>query len=180
MIYKKAGFWISLLLLTSSCGIFNIKKGGAAADLYANYSEDLSDVRIRFDDLPKVAAFEAGEGTVPPVDAELNQALQRIARENGEEWFYNGFTILIYSGVDRDEAFKTRNRLYSEFPDIQTDMQYQQPRYLVKVGKYIHRIEALAWYEKLKKEFPASRIIQDRFQRNRQDENPENTQNVDQ
>lgn len=180
MMYKKAGIWIGLLLLTSSCGIFNIKKTGAAADMYADYSEDLSGSRIRFDDLPKVSAFEKGEGMVSPVDGELNQTLQRITRENEEEIFYNGFTILVYSGVDREEAFKTRNDLYSEYPDIQTDMQYQQPRYLVKVGKYIHRIEALAWYEKLKETFPGARIIQDRFQRNREDENTENTENADQ
>ena len=71
----------------------------------------------------------------------------------------------MYSGLDRDLAFKTRNDLYSAIPDIRAEMQYQQPRYMVKVGKYINRIEALYLFEKIKEKFPAARIIQDRFER---------------
>ena len=159
-----------VLLFAAGCGVINIKKSGSAAGKFDNYSEDLSESRISFAEIP-----EPKQVTTPPgkamasagnaVDGDLEVAISRFAENKREEPYFSGFTILVYSGVDRDLAFKTRNELYSAFPDIKTDMQYQQPRYLVKVGKYINRIEALHLFEKINQQFPSSRIIQDRFQR---------------
>jgi len=47
-------------------------------------------------------------------------------------------------------------------------MEYEQPRYLVKVGRYINKIEALPTYEKMKDVFPGSRIISDRYLKDRE------------
>lgn len=159
-----------ILLFSAGCGIINIKKSGNAADRFDNYSEDISESRISFSDIPepKKSTTDPGEARADAgnaVDDDLEEAMINFAETKREEPYFSGFTILVYSGVDRDLAFKTRNELYSAFPDIKTDMQYQQPRYLVKVGKYINRIEALHLFEKIKQQFPSSRIIQDRFQR---------------
>lgn len=167
----RTGFlWLLLLVLSAGCGIINITKSGSSASRFDDYSENLSDSRISFADLPELEtpAFPteitaAGSGAA--VDKELEEALANFARTNSEEAYFSGFTILVYSGVDRDRAFKTRNDLYSSFSDIKAYMQYQQPRYLVKVGKYINRIEALLLFEQIKENFPTARIIQDRFQR---------------
>ncbi|WP_114748306.1 hypothetical protein [Pleomorphovibrio marinus] len=158
--------WIygAFLILFSGCGLINIKKTGGA-ERFIGYTEDLESSRIRFEDLPEPSTRESGVMEVSAVDADLNEAIQSFIREKERNDYISGFTILVYSGVDREEAFKTRNTLYTEYEDILTFMQYQQPRYLVKVGKYINRIEALAWYERIKEEFPSARIIQDRFER---------------
>ena len=73
--------------------------------------------------------------------------------------------MLVYSGVDRNEAFRTKETLSSAFPELNPEIQYQQPRYLVKVGSYGFKIEAQPAYYQLKTQFPAARIIQDRFLR---------------
>lgn len=161
-----------VLLFSTGCGIINIKRSGHAAQRFDSYSEDLSGSRISFSDIPepKVSVSASGQaraGAGSAVDKDLEEALAYSAKTKREEPYFSGFTILVYSGVDRDLAFKTRNDLYSSFPDIKADMQYQQPRYLVKVGKYINRIEALHLYEKINQQFPSARIIQDRFQRER-------------
>jgi hypothetical protein len=151
----------------NSCALF--QKGVTKADLYEGYEEDLSGSRITFPSLEEQSA----KNTVPElintvdlaVDEDLEIALNRFTESNRGELYWSGFTVLVYSGVDRDLAFKTRNDLFTLFPDIKTEMQYQQPRYLVKVGKFLNRIEAQADYHKLKKQFPSARIIQDRFQR---------------
>ena len=44
-------------------------------------------------------------------------------------------------------------------------MQYQEPRYLVKVGRYAYKFEAQKNFSLIKTQFPSARIIQDRFQR---------------
>lgn len=149
----------------SSCGLF--KKTSSPSNEYENYQEDLSETRITFPDLEEQVAKEetAPREKIQPADEDLEIALNNLKEANKEEMYWSGYTVLVYSGVDRDLAFKTRNELFTYFPDFKTDMQYQQPRYLVKVGKFVNRIEALTYYHQLKENFPSSRIIQDRFLR---------------
>lgn len=169
-----------ILLLASSCGILNISKSGSNVDVYENYSEDLSSKRIKFDELPDPSIPSENDEVTPSVDQELERAMQGIVEENKKNMFYNGFSILVYSGVDRELAFETRNNIYSEFPDIQANMEYQQPRYLVKIGKYINRIEALSMYEKINENFPSARIVPDKFLKDQdQRKEEEKIDNVD-
>lgn len=158
---------IVLIFLLGSCNV--IKKVSNDTNEFDSYNEDLSATRISFpgmeNQIEDKAEGESFSGSLA-VDSDLEYALKRNADKNRSERYYSGFTVLVYSGVDRDAAFKTRNDLYMNFPDIKTEMEYQQPRYLVKVGKFTNRIEAQAYYNKLKETFPMTRIIQDRFKRN--------------
>jgi hypothetical protein len=155
------------VILMSSCGL--IKKTASPSSEFENYQEDLDDSRIVYPDLEEQIAKEETtpkyEGDVGTADADLEIALNNLKESNKAEMYWSGYTVLVYSGIDRDLAFKTRNDLFTFFPDFKTDMQYQQPRYLVKVGKFVNRIEALTYYHQLKENFPSSRIIQDRFLR---------------
>jgi hypothetical protein len=155
-----------VLILTSSCGLF--KKSTSKADPFAGYQEDITDRRFTFESPEDKIARKLSTETAPgglDVDQDLKLALDRFSQNNQNERFWSGFTVLVYSGVDRDQAFKTRNDLFTYFPDMKIDMQYQQPRYLLKVGKFVNRIEAQAYYHKLRDNFPTARIIPDRFQR---------------
>ena len=134
---------------------------------YAGYQEDLST------SLPEYPDFRAALQQVTPavasssqaVDAPLAQLMQKGYEKAKGEPYFSGFTVLVYSGVDRNEAFKTRDNLALAFPELSPEMQYQQPRYLVKVGRYGYKIEAQRAFSMLKTQFPMSRIIQDRFLR---------------
>jgi hypothetical protein len=155
------------LFLMSSCGLF--KKTTAPTNEFENYQEDLSESRIVFPDLEdqmsETDSEPKGSEKIRSADEDLEIALNNIKEANKSEMYWSGYTVLVYSGIDRDLAFKTRNEIFTYFPDFKTDMQYQQPRYLVKVGKFVNRIEALTYYHQLKENFPSSRIIQDRFLR---------------
>jgi len=168
------------LLIFSSCGIINIRKSGGMMERYSSYSEELQGSRVQFAELPDPNEVIEVSGKVSAIDEELDAKINQIAQSNSEELFVNGFSILIYSGVDRERAVEIRNETYSEFPDIQSYMEYQQPRYLVKVGRYINKIEALATYEKMNDVFPNSRIIGDRFlkfgEEKKEEENIENAE----
>ncbi len=158
--------YLILLFLLGSCNL--VKKIGARPDAYESYTEDLSEHRITFPDLDMMEnrmESEVSTNTGLAVDEDLDIAMKSMKDANKSERYWNGYTVLVYSGVDRDEAFKTRNDIFTNFPDLKSDMQYQQPRYLIKVGKFINRIEALAYFHKLQDTFPNARIIQDRFQR---------------
>lgn len=158
--------YIILVFLLGSCNL--IKKVGSRADAYESYSEDLSENRITFPDLTEQEQLMESEVTASSelaVDDDLAIAMKSYKDSNKGERYWNGYTVLVYSGVDREEAFKTRNDLFTSFPDFKSDLQYQQPRYLVKVGKFINRVEALTYFHQLQETFPSARIIQDRFQR---------------
>ncbi|RPA67627.1 hypothetical protein EF405_14635 [Cyclobacteriaceae bacterium YHN15] len=157
---------VILVFLMASCA--GIKKSGSTVDAYENYQEDLTESLIQFPDLAelsKKSEVETPKEGSLAVDEDLEFSINKWRENYSAERYWSGFTVLVYSGVDRDQAFKTRNDLYTYFPDMKSDMQYQQPRYLVKIGKFINRIEAQPYYHQLKEFFPSARIIQDRFQR---------------
>jgi|TARA_R110002096_G_scaffold12149_3_gene44043 hypothetical protein len=179
--FKKINVCLLSLLIFSSCGIINIRKSGGNIDRYNNYTEDLEASRVQFAELPQAeSSFAEESSSAAAIDLELDRRIDQIALENSKELFVNGFTILIYSGVDREKAFDIRNEAYSEFPQTQTYMEYQQPRYLVKVGRFVNKIEALATYEKMNTVFSSARIIKDRFLKFNEEKKEEvNIENVE-
>ncbi len=137
------------------------------ATTFLGYQEDLS---TRLPDFPDYTQALQKVTTVLPsssqsVDGQLAERMRNGYEKTKGEPYFSGFTVLVYSGVDRNEAFKTRDNLAVFFPEVKVEMQYQQPRYLVKVGRYGYKIEAQPVFYKLRTQFPTARIIQDRFQR---------------
>jgi len=128
---------VAILLILAGC-----KTNKATSDSknpYSNYQED-----VRISSLPQYPDFTTetrpSTGSTAPksdqsIDGELQQVSARMIEKNNSEAYYSGYTILVYSGIDRDKAFKTQEDLRMYFPDMNVEMQYQQPRYLVKVGK---------------------------------------------
>ncbi|MDE0561072.1 hypothetical protein OU792_13810 [Algoriphagus sp. NF] len=135
---------------------------------FENYSEDLSatlpqypDYKSEMAQLPALPAPESPQA----IDEQLKELARQKYERNTSEPYFNGYRILIYSGLDRDLAFKTQEELTEAMPDINPEIQYEQPRYLVKVGRYGHKIEALKLLYDIKSVFPTARIVRDRIQR---------------
>ena len=157
---------VAVLLILAGC---KTNKATDSKNAYSNYQED-----VRISSLPQYPDFTTetspSTGATTPksdqsIDGELQQVSARMIEKNNSEAYYSGYTILVYSGIDRDKAFKTQEDLRTYFPDMSVEMQYQQPRYLVKVGKYNFKIESQKNFALIKPQFPTARIIQDRFQR---------------
>jgi hypothetical protein len=157
---------VAVLLILAGC---KTNKATDSKNAYSNYQED-----VRISSLTQYPDFTTetspSTGATTPksdqsIDGELQQVSARMIEKNNSEAYYSGYTILVYSGIDRDKAFKTQEDLRTYFPDMNVEMQYQQPRYLVKVGKYNFKIESQKNFALIKPQFPTARIIQDRFQR---------------
>lgn len=158
---------IGILVLISSCKLIRPASEGEA-NAFSTYQEDLSG------SLPQYPDFRTVSEDVPPssssssvrsVDNELEEIQKKFAEKNKSEPYFNGYTVLVFSGIDRNKAFKTQDDLRLYYPDYTAEMQYEQPRYLVKLGQYTYKIEAQKVFSLLKEQFPSARIIQDRFQR---------------
>ncbi len=160
--------WVfGILLVLGSCKLIRPSSGGEAA-AYSAYEEDLSrslPIYPDFNTESKEAAGPTSSSPVQSVDGELDEVQRRLAEKNKSEPYFNGYTVLVYSGIDRDQAFKTQDDLKTNFPDMTPEMQYIQPRYLVKLGQYTYKIEAQKAFSQIKGQFPSARIIQDRFLR---------------
>ena len=145
-------FWIlGLVLILAACKTSS--KTSDAASNYANYQENLSsslpvypDYRAQMSSKSSLEASKSAEA----IDDQLDQVQESLISKNKSEPYFSGYSVLVYSGIDRNKAFKTRDDLATNFPDLISQMQYEQPRYLVKVGKYAHKIEAQKSFAEVK------------------------------
>ena len=71
------------------------------------------------------SSLESNEST-EAIDGQLDQVQASLVSKNKSEPYFSGFSVLVYSGVDRQKAFKTRDDLAMNFPDLTPEMQYQQ------------------------------------------------------
>ena len=68
----------------------------------------------------------------------------------------------MYSGLKREEALNAKKELTGAVPDLQSEVQYSQPNFRVKVGKYFSRLDAQKDYVEVKRFFPTAIIIPDK------------------
>ncbi|MFN3996635.1 hypothetical protein [Algoriphagus sp.] len=158
---------IGFLVLISSCKIIR-PASDSGGNAFSTFQEDLSSSLPQYPDFRNASeeiSSSTSSGSVKSVDSELDIVQSRFAQKNKSEPYFNGYTVLVFSGIDRNQAFKTQDDLKMNYPDYPSEMQYQQPRYLVKLGQYTYKIEAQKVFSQLKGQYPSARITQDRFQR---------------
>lgn len=132
------------------------------------YSDDLSKYR------PKVVTGELNQDNTEieansaiqskfDMTSEFDSLLDSIKVKNDTVAILNGYTILVYSGINERDAGRVRNRLFDILPEMQAVMQYKLPTYFVKVGTFYQQIEAQPLYEKIKKYYPNATVVPEQF-----------------
>jgi hypothetical protein len=163
-----------LIVLTASLAMFGCSRkvstsGTAAA---GKYSEDLSLWRP---ETTKVA--DSVETTKNPervrtkkyveatyaINDEVDMILDSIYEQNLSKGFIDGYTIQVYSGIKREDALNIKKKLSQSLPDLESDVQYRQPNFRVRTGKYFTRLEAQKDYLAVKRYFPNAIVIPDRI-----------------
>jgi hypothetical protein len=152
---------IFFFLLTTSCQAQRPTKP---------YYEDLSSLR------PKVGLETIGrkdslrnKSQVPltPVQYAVNEkvdaVLDSIDRFNLTRKFVDGYTIQIFSGQKREEALKANKKMSELVPELKANVQYQQPKFRVTVGKYFTRLEAQKDLYRLKRVFGNAILVPERI-----------------
>lgn len=135
------------------------------------YTEDLSAQR------PKVEE-STGTATTPDkikrdpkayvepthtVNKQLDAVLDSIDRINQTRKFIEGYTIQVYSGTKREDALNVKKQLLTMLPQFESELQYLQPNYRVKLGKYFTRLEAEKDYQQVKRYFKAAILVPDKI-----------------
>ncbi|HET8859903.1 SPOR domain-containing protein [Marivirga sp.] len=126
-----------------------------------SFSEDLSEYRPEVDtafemeeeksSFRKTSEYFEAESDVTEL---INKKLDTLAENNKEIRYVNGYSIQIYSGSSSSEAYEARDTARVVLPEIRTDVEYKQPIYKVRVGRFTERLEVQRTLLQLKPKFP--------------------------
>ena len=132
------------------------------------YHEDLYSLRPKFQDVPDTAnqSQERKKGEVVPthhVNEKVDVVLDSINRFNVTRKFIDGYTIQIYSGQNREEAMNAKKKMISDTSDLTAELEYNQPKFRVRVGNYFSRLEAQKDLIRLKRPFPNAILVPEKI-----------------
>lgn len=166
-------FFLGVMLL-SGCAS-RVTTSGTSAGA-GRYSEDLSVWRPEAT-LPPDTAAAATSGNpeqrirtdryVPAryaVNQQVDVVLDSIREHNLSRRAVDGYTIQVYSGTKREDALNVKKRMSQALPELESDVQYRQPNFRVRTGKYLTRLEAQKDYLAVKRHFPNAIVIPDRIE----------------
>ena len=136
------------------------------------YHEDLSSLRPKVEEStnPEIHAVDVPKRDpktyVEPkftVNAQVDEVLDSIDRINLTRKVIEGYTIQVYSGLKRDGALEAKKDMLKYLPDLESVVQYVQPNFRVKTGKYFSRLEAQKDYGAVKRYFPQAIVVPDKI-----------------
>lgn len=163
-----------LILLLTSVLLFacasKVTTSGTSAGT-GKYSEDLSVWRPESEKVVDSVQTTTTERTRTnryvearqAVNSQVDAILDSIYTENRSRGFVDGYTIQVYSGIKREDALNVRKRLSQSLPDLESEVQYRQPNFRVRLGQYYTRLEAQKDYLAVKSYFPNAIVIPDRI-----------------
>ena len=151
---------VSFIIAVSSCSPKIVQQTSEE-----NYSEDLSAVLPPIDsvEVKKVEQKKKDPYVKPSNDitAEMNMLTDSLARDALQRKVTT-YTIQVYIGNNRDDANEARKKVYGLLDDEVPRLEYTQPNFRVKVGKYNSRLDAHKSLTILKKAFPGALLIPER------------------
>ena len=98
------------------------------------------------------------------VNEQIDAVLDSIHEQNQNKGFVDGYTIQVHSGTKREDALNIKKRMGQSLPDLESEVQYRQPNFRVRTGKYLTLLEAQRDYLAVKRYFPNAIVIPDRIE----------------
>lgn len=140
----------------------------------SSYSEDLSGLRPKVE-VPATTSAESTStnGNKKPayvepkltVNKPLETVLDSISQINLNRKYIEGFSIQVFAGR-KDDALNVKKQIAHALPDLICDVQFAEPIYRVKVGKYYTRLDAQEDYAAVKRYFTAAIIVPEKISLN--------------
>ena len=148
----------TFLLLAACAGTSpQAPRSGAAADTMLRKSsgpavatlpaEDVSKYRPVFA-APKVAPLPLGGSSktiVTPtnqVNARIEQRLRDQAYTNQNVKYTQGYRLLVYLGIEREQVMAIRRNIIGRYPDETDYITFKSPVYRLYIGDYLTRLDA--------------------------------------
>ena len=163
--------FVPFVIRHSSFVICIILASGCAAQKNSGksyYHEDLYSLRPKFQDTIVIQTPNQSrkKGEVLPtltVNQKVDAVLDSINRFNITRKFIDGYTIQIYSGQKREEAMNAKKKILTDVSDLTAELEYNQPKFRVRVGSYFSRLEAQRDLIRLKRPFPNAILVPEKI-----------------
>ncbi len=156
---------IAFIILSAGCKPAQV----TTSTVSAPYKEDLSVHRMTLEaTLDEVKNEDPKKINPSPapltghIKAEMDSVNILIAQRNKSLGYIEGFTIQVYTGLDRQKADEALELALSLETELSPEITYRQPSYKVKVGHYTSRLEAHEVFQAIKKYFPNALMIPER------------------
>ncbi len=156
----KAGILLMLMLGSSlSC---------LAQRTKSYYHEDLYSLRPKIEE-PGDSSFELVThrpkdffSPTMNVNNKVDNVLDSINSFNITRKFIDGYTIQIYSGQNKEEAMNTRKKMMDE-TGLNAILEYNQPKFRVRIGNYYSRLEAQKDLTRLRRLFSNTILVPEKI-----------------
>lgn len=132
-----------------------VRKTGAVAAPASMPAEDVTKYRPVFP-APKVATG-TGAAPVKPtvlptnhVNPQVEQRLRDQAYTNQNVKYAQGYRILVYLGIERDQAMSIRRNIIGRYPDETDYLTFKSPVYRLYIGDYLTKLDAARGLAKLR------------------------------
>ncbi|MEQ8365025.1 MAG: SPOR domain-containing protein [Cyclobacteriaceae bacterium] len=156
---------VALVIIVASCKPAKV----ATSSSGTAYKEDLSVNRPSMEPLPEEPLDNGSQEIAPApkplvghIKAEMDSINILIAQKNESIDYIGGFTIQVYTGLNREEADQAYELAMTLDQELSPEITYRQPSYKVKVGHYTSRLEANEIFQSLKEYFPNALMIPER------------------
>jgi arginine deiminase len=100
---------------------------------------------------------------IKTVNAKVDAVLDSLDLFNLMRKYIDGYTIQIYSGQKREEAMNAKKKMQEEVPELIANLQYQQPKFRVTVGKYFSKLEAQRDLLSLQRRFSTAILVPEKI-----------------
>lgn len=141
-------------------------------NVIGDYDEDLSTVRVRYDNRPATEITETKNTKeksssaikLPKqVNNEVDTALDSIAVRNKTVRYSSGYRIQVFVGNDRKEVDEAKSYIYQNFPELSTYLTFSQPTYKLKTGDFTSRLDAERYYSYIRQRYSMAMIISEKI-----------------
>ncbi|MVM39949.1 SPOR domain-containing protein [Spirosoma sp. HMF3257] len=96
------------------------------------------------------------------INRRLDLVLDTIATRNRTIRYAPGFRIQVYVGTQRQEADAAKLLISQNFPELSPYLSYNQPTYKLKVGDFMHRLDAERYYNSIRRLMASAQLQPDK------------------
>lgn len=163
------GIFILAIALLSRCKPASRATSSRQQDAYY---EDLSSLRPQINQPPAEEQKEnssdvrSNDRYAEPmftVNKKVDAVLDSIDRFHLARGYVDGYTIQVHAGTKRDEALNVKKNMLLYLPQFEAEIQYSQPTFRVKTGKYFSILEAQKDFLTIRRYFPSAILVPDKI-----------------
>src|ERR1017187_1871723 len=104
-----------------------------------------------------------GKDATGKQDVKITELLNRYSEYNRKKEFADGYRVQIMYTDVRDEVYKSKGKMYKDFPDLPSYVEYEEPYYKLRLGDFKTRLEATYYLQDVVVLYTGAFIVKDKI-----------------